>query len=376
MRNVFYLCSLIAVFIAGLNAQETALTKELCPPYPVAFEQKEIVGMRPFLKYGVETIMYLEFDSTGTVSKISSQLPRYQGYAAYLRQYFKQYKFNCESDGTYPVLPVEISLPFDSSDFTVRWPLGGKNEEGQFIQTPVNKKACDNILYTIFLEINNRNLPEIKIFPSYYAPLYDTDTLFVSPQLSYRLLVSDDGTVKRISPAADGNSFKQYEHQLASAIRFAEFQPALIDSSAIETEALLSVAFYPSIAYPTVPYKAGETDSYDIYFRNSLKVLPWYSGLIRRPLLRHETSFSQAALEYLPDTIAIRVGIDSMGYTTLMHMPDIDSTYQKLFRRNINKLRFWPALLADGRGTYFEGMLHLQPSDSTSIRITPAWLMY
>jgi hypothetical protein len=305
-------------------------------------------------------------DSRGAVTDVGCEQVMSTGILERLNGYFKRLVF---VPGTRHDSAMAQSIPF-----TVYLYSDNRPPKMMF---PVDSSglAADPDLYTEALEQNGVVIPKIKRFPWYHYVIKSTDTMPLTRFVLGSMSFSAKGTPTRIELA--GTNQTGFAGQIINAANWGKYSAATIDGKPATGFGFLMMTFYPTIHYPTKPFKSEQRDSILTLERLSLKMLPDTLGLLMKPVPR----FVPGWLYELTVTPGLwnregvfRFAIDTVGRATLMSGGNGSAKAKQFGQMLALRMRFYPSINNNGRPVAYEGAVRVVPSGKQHVRVQFLWL--
>lgn len=280
--------------------------------------------------------------------------------------FFEKYRFRPGSrngSSMAQTLPVTIYLFADHRPPVVTTPIGADGKVG------------DPGLYWQALELNGVTLPHLQRFPSYHSTLSGPDS---TPELRYVLASLDlnpEGVPSRISVARTNHP--AFAGQILNAVNWGKYSPGRIDTQAVASSCFILVTFFPSLQYPTQPWKAGVTDTVLSPEGLAVRMLPDTVGCLSGPIPRFAKDWTYP-LSVKPGSWQrhgiFRYKIDNRGDAYLISGGNGSEAAWQFGSSLAAILRFYSALDTRGNPVPFEGVVNVTPTGKSNIRVQFLWL--
>lgn len=366
-RDLSFMLIVFLLIASSVAAQSQRITVyDFAAPYLQSRPSFVGEGNTPALHQETIIALELEIDANGKVSNISMDTSAHERLAKYIDPFLRQLKFNpalFQEQKVSSRLPIEVLL----------WP--GK-------QWPVFTFPMDTLgqvnnrrLYDRCLELNDITQPRVTRFESYYATP-NMDTALVS----YRFVlfaVDLDSTGAVLDRRILISTYPVYDEQVLTAILWGEFAPASVKGRTIPSTLYLMVSFFGAVAYPS-PIWPPNPDSISNpleFFR--IRSFTDQSGLMALPMpVRLYSDLYPLGPErvFRHNTVSVQVRIDTLGRC---RFGSTDRTFKELLgvlRKTVNKIKFFPALDFNGRPQNYSGLVYLEFTDKTTVRVRCSWL--
>ena len=314
-----------------------------------------------------ETLVYLDIDSTGHVSRVQAADTVQVKLADTVRTYFFELAFLPALDKGAPVaskLPVEVVYNYPGTCLRARFPVV-RNEWAVYAN-----------LYGKALKMNERAVPELVTVPPYYTDILTNDLYYRTPYRLYQVKL--DSLARPVSIVSMGGSYPDFDHHFRTALNWSEYSIGVIPKSDSLSTLYVVFAVYPGLKYPTAPYSFENTDRMSVLNRHRIRVFADTLGEMLPPMpyksSRMEIPIKKTRLPVNRGPWTGLVKIDTSGRGTLLSRYFQQGQVRQAYKQLLQLDRFYPAIDFHGRPHEFEGLAYLTLTSDTTIRVEFGWL--
>ena len=228
-------------------------------------------------------------------------------------------------------------------------------------------------LYFEALAMNGVQGPTLVRFPSYYFKPSETPT----NRYPYKLFRIDlDSTGRASSIQFIKGDSDTFNDQLASAIRFAKFEPASVNGVPRAVQAFLLVSLFSQVKYPTAQWEIGEVDEMSGLDQARVRVTADTVGLMQTPVPVKDWSGEikdnmQKGL--IEGEITARVVVDTSGSSGVREHSTSDWRPIAVLGMRAFRTKFYPARNWSGEPLPCTGLVLIDYIDESNVRIRFSW---
>lgn len=336
---------------------------ELAHPREVRFVKD--APKPPYLALETIVTVVLDLDKKGRLRGVELRSQSDSLFADYARKYFQSFKFEparFRGKKTESRLPVSIRLRPRNRQPDLLFPVDDKLQ------------VVDRNLYELGYRVNDIHLPQLKMFPPYFSDLSWEDSLSIMPLVLLKVQLDKEG-----SPTAIEGLFSTYPAltmPIQSAVLWASFAPARIGADPIASYFYLLVTFPPRADYPTRPFTPSTARKADLAERVRVTILADTVGPMLTPMPQSrngEKAVSYGSLRQFQGNISAAVSVDTSGRITALRKYGAGRAYLREINGFLGELEMFPAVDFQGKPRPFEGLVHIEGTGSTNVRIRYFW---
>jgi hypothetical protein len=310
---------------------------------------------------GAERLIPLRLliDAKGKVKTVGAESPEYTPFAASSSRFFRGMKFvpglrNGQRDSMTVRIVLQVGGP--GGKLIVRFPVG----PGGWVD--------DGNLYWAAMTVLGYHPACLRRFGS-YGYLIDQGTKWRS--YNYKLFwveLDSAGDVTSVDLVAATEP--AFNEQLRSAINWGEYQPLTIAGRPVASTNFLTVLILPTVDYPTLTLEFDRLNTYSVWDRLRVSMVPDTLGVLAPPIPKREwsTVISDKFLSGMtPDLISGRIRVDSSGSSRIDNITSDFWKARRILSLGSLEKPFFPALDFSGQSRSWDGLVLLQyTSDSTT----------
>jgi len=334
-------------------------------PYPVALPP-DSADWRPVI--GIDSIipLVLTVDVGGDVTDVGAVRGADTAFAPYYDRYLKACRFEPGLAGGSAVafrLPILLHLR--------SW------RKRPLVAFPVNqgREIVNSALYFEAFELNGVTHAGLEWFPSYFHLPARQDgssaVKFVLAELDF----DTTGRPQQISLLR--TTSPDFAEQILTAMNWARYTPAKRRGQPVPGHGIMAVLLFTEIAYPAPPVSPDQPDTSDLLHAVRVRLVPAEIGLLM-PAVPRNARQGRLTLSGFSGTLRTRVGataiIDTLGKGHLRGVSDGTPRLRTVCDSVIQQLRFYPAFDFMGNPRAFTGLMYIEFTGSTTVRIDFAWL--
>ncbi len=308
----------------------------------------------------------LQIDSKGHVVGITSGSPDDSRYVSYYAPYLKSLRFK---PGLREEVPVAMALSVDLQ-------VGEVGSE-PIVRFPVNPNRAvtrPDLYWQAFAE-HGIETPSLISFPSYDYRFGDSQRWRRYSIKIYKVDLDTAGLVTATELVRA--SSPEYNDQIESAILWGRYSPLRLDGRAVASTSYLVVSLYPTVKYPSRPFRGGVTDGATIWDKSRVRLLPDTIGLLAGPIPKRDWSGEILVPFYqgiITDLVSARLAVDSSGASRLTNISTDFYRARSILNMRSHNLRFFPAVDYSGIGQPYDGLVYLRNLSESNVRIWFDWL--
>jgi hypothetical protein len=167
-----------------------------------------------------------------------------------------------------------------------------------------------------------------------------------------------------------------FNDQIKTAINWGEYEPMTIDGRPVASSNFLVVLLLPTINYPTLPLDFRKTDTYNVWDRLRVRLMPDTLGVLAPPIPRREwsTEISHKFLSgMIPDLVSGRIRVDTTGISRIDNVSSDFWKARRILHLNAFEIPFFPALDFSGRSRVWSGLVFLKYTSDTTAHAWFDW---
>ena len=322
------------------------------PPYS-GDTLPEVVGAERLIP------LCLLVDSKGKVKTIVAESPDDSAFAGSSTRFFRGLKF----------IPGQRNGQRDSMTVRILLQVGGPGAK-PIAHFPVGPGGWvdEGELYWATMKMLGRNPACLRRFGS-YGYLIDPETKWRNYDYKvFRVELDSTGDVSAIDLVTARSPL--YNDQLRSVINWGEYEPMTVDGRPVASSNFLTILILPTVDYPTLPLEFDRLNTYNVWDRLRVNMVPDTLGVLAPPIPKRDwsTVISDKFLGGMtPALISGRIRVDASGTS---RVDNISSDFWKARRiLSLSSLEkpLFPALDFSGRARSWDGLVFLKyTSDSTA----------
>jgi hypothetical protein len=368
IKTLPFLLVLALSICIGIKTAARPSHFELAPAYPSASGTPELVmeSNLPYFRFEWLVVVILDIDNEGRVTSVAAESSSDSAFARYAQAWIKSMRFE---PATFRGKEVPSCLPV-TLQFRPKVRLPD-------IHFPIDSTGAivDADLYFKIFALNDIWIPRLEEFPSYFCDLKVRDTSIVFKYVLVKVGLDKSGRVTDVEEVS--SNYPAFTRQVLSAILWARFSPAIVQSRPMPVECFVLVSFFPQINYPTRVWQSSNLDSLGPLARFRIRLLPDTVGLMSKPLptVMPGNEFTPAGkYAAFRDTVSAVLSVDDTGRVSLRRLTKTGEKMQQAVYELGERLRFFPALDYQGHAHQFSGLVSFIFQGSPKIRILYHWL--
>jgi hypothetical protein len=334
-------------------------------PYPKNVPTYRGDSLPPVAEAELPVPLHLFVDAKGRVKSVTAESAGDSAFAISSMRFFRTIKFVPGlRNGKRDSMTVRILLQVGraGSEPLVRFPVGpgGQVDDGELYWTALTRlgyrPAC------------------LRRFASYYY-LLDKNKLW--QKYEYKVFqVNLDSTGDVVGVELSTATTPRFNDQIKAAINWGEYEPMTIDGRPVASSNFLIVLLLPTVDYPTPPLDFRNIDTYNVWDRLRVRLIPDTLGVLAPPVPKREWS-AEISHKFLsgmiPDLVSGRIRVDTTGISLIENVSnDFWKARRILFLSAFEKPLF-PALDFSGRSRDWSGLVYLKYTSDSTVQVWFDW---
>ena len=362
--TILFLLVLLAFATPRVESQKTF---QISLPYPESLPFFKTTLNRPYTTHERYIAFILKIDKKGKIKDINAENSEDFRFLRYVEPYLKELQFT----------PAKIKDKKSDALINISIHIHPKIAAPDF-NFPIDSTGTiiDNDLYLKSLKSNNYLLPSIESFPSVFAH-FNKDASHLYPFILFRIKTDETGRVEAIE--REVSTIPSLDEQIASAILYAKFKPALIKKAPRSSQFLMMVSLFPTNSFPTREWKMENYQSMKLIDKYFIRILPLEVNILSKPIPRRipaDTLGLNLLSQNFAGKISAYITIDSTGTVGRVRLSLSNKKIRDELTELIRNLSFYPGIDRQGKAIDYSGNIDFEIINATNIRINYNWLSF
>lgn len=334
-------------------------------PYPRNVPTYTGDSLPPVAEAELVVPLHLSVDAKGRVKSVTAEFASDSAFALGSKRFFSALKF----------VPGLRNGKRDSMTVRVLLQVGGTGSE-PLVRFPVGPdcQVDDGELYWAALAGLGFRPACLRRFESYYYRLNLTKLWQMYEYKVFQMDLDSTGDVVGVRLASA--TTPHFNDQIMTAINWGEYEPMSINGRPVASSNFLVILLLPTVEYPTPPLDFRNTDTYNVWDRLRVRLMPDTLGVLAPPIPKKEWSTEISHKFFsgmIPDLVSGRIRVDTTGMSRIDKVTSDFWKARRILFLNAFEIPFFPALDFSGHSRVWSGLVFLKYTNDSTTQVWFDW---